>query len=307
MNDTTMYENLNSFTINPMDQMYLPPFYPMHWHEHIELLAIPIDASSTATIRVNQRDYCLHPGDWLVIWSGELHEIKENIGKELIGLQIPIIQIQSQPDLMSYSRFYRHVHYLAFQEHEQVSEQMHWQLNQMFALRDEKKEFYRLEMMICFYELFMDLCRFLGNTFSVDTKEQESINKNQPILRDACSYIIEHCDESLSLSMMANRYGFSTYYFSRIFKQYTGYGFVDYVTIQRINYARQLLADASQSVTEISYQIGFRSISSFNRAFRKLTGCSPREYRNYHWKKQPTSTMEAAAPKKVASSAPARV
>lgn len=280
---TNMRENLHFFTINPMDQNYLPTHYPMHWHEHIELLAMPIQASSTATIWLNQENYCLYPGDWLVIWSGDLHEIKTNAKKELIGLQIPITQIQSQPDLMSYSKFYRHVHYLAYLEHEQVSEQMHWQLNQMFTLRTEKGEFYRLEMMICFYELFMDLCRLLGKTFSTQTQEKEGMTKNENILRDACNYIIDHCDESLSLPVIADRYGFSTYYFSRIFKQYTGYGFIDYVTTQRINYAQQLLADTNQSITNICYQIGFHSISSFNRAFRKLTGCSPREYRSYYW------------------------
>jgi AraC-like DNA-binding protein len=54
---------------------------------------------------------------------------------------------------------------------------------------------------------------------------------------------------------------------------------IDYLGRVRIEKAKRLLQDPTLRVGRIALEVGFQSLSQFNRAFRKLTGQSPRELR----------------------------
>ncbi|MCI6995217.1 MAG: AraC family transcriptional regulator [Eubacterium sp.] len=56
--------------------------------------------------------------------------------------------------------------------------------------------------------------------------------------------------------------------------------FYEYLNQKRVAKAEELLITTDQSVTEIAMNSGFSSISSFNRTFKSLKGCSPTVYRN---------------------------
>lgn len=68
-------------------------------------------------------------------------------------------------------------------------------------------------------------------------------------------------------------------YISHVFSAKMEINFCKYLNILRVNEARRLLTEGSESITEIAYECGFSSPRSFNRAFAELTGTSPREYR----------------------------
>ncbi len=67
-----------------------------------------------------------------------------------------------------------------------------------------------------------------------------------------------------------------------LFHKIFGTTFVSYVTQHRISHAQRLLVTSEQSVVDVSAAAGFSSLSHFNRVFRQLCGCSPREYRKAH-------------------------
>ena len=92
-------------------------------------------------------------------------------------------------------------------------------------------------------------------------------------------FIDAHYAEPLSIGDVASSVGFSKYYVSRQFKKITNRSFCDYLNQKRIAVAQELLTSTEMSVTDISLQAGFQSISSFNRIFRAEVGCSPTEYR----------------------------
>jgi AraC-like DNA-binding protein len=71
----------------------------------------------------------------------------------------------------------------------------------------------------------------------------------------------------------------STFYFCKLFKKATGLTFTDYVSRVRIEKAKNLLLNPNLRVSEIAYEVGFQSLTHFNRVFRKLTGQSPSHYR----------------------------
>jgi AraC-like DNA-binding protein len=104
-------------------------------------------------------------------------------------------------------------------------------------------------------------------------------NAEPPIIRRAKSFIHANHATDLSLSKTAISVNVSRFYFCKLFKAATGSTFTRYVSAVRIERARLLLLNQSLRVTEIAFDVGFRSLTHFNRVFRNVTGCSPTEYR----------------------------
>ena len=110
-------------------------------------------------------------------------------------------------------------------------------------------------------------------------KELVKYNK---ALNNVCEYISSHYNEHLSLEEVSEKFGFSTCYFSRIFKDYTNTGFKEYVHAVRIKQSKELLTKSDLSITDISAKVGFETVQSFNRVFLKKTGSTPSGYRKLY-------------------------
>lgn len=281
------YEKLDFHqTINTIPADYFPTSYPVHWHKYVEITMLPIDVTINhlPVIKINQETYTLQPGDILFIWPGELHEIIENSESKLIGLQFSGMIFNESPDFTPFTNLFR-TYRLIQRTDEELSQIILPHLQHIFSLKTNKGLFDDVRTSICLYELFIDFGTYLHHKLNQNLNITPSIQSSSlDKINLACSYIQENCDQTLTLNMAADYIGFSSYYFSRLFKQYTSYNFVEYLTIQRIKNAQRLLADSKLSITEVCYQSGFTSISTFNRAFHQSLGCSPRDYRKYYLK-----------------------
>ncbi len=91
--------------------------------------------------------------------------------------------------------------------------------------------------------------------------------------------IAEHAQDQMSLAAVAQAVNMSANYFSEKFKETTGINFVTYVARTRIEKARNLLHNPNLRISEIAFEVGFQSLSQFNRAFKRVTGKAPSEYR----------------------------
>ncbi len=103
--------------------------------------------------------------------------------------------------------------------------------------------------------------------------------KDSPAIAQARTYIRDHSDDSMSLAAVAHVVNMSATYFSEKFKEMTGINFVEYVARTRVEKARNLLLNPNRRVSEVAFEVGFQSLSQFNRAFKKVVGASPRDYR----------------------------
>lgn len=133
------------------------------------------------------------------------------------------------------------------------------------------------------YSILMQFIALCGKNISLfqgtDSKSDSSTFKNSLSLSNVCAYLSEHFTEDISLENVAAYAGFSKYHFERIFSEYTGVTFYQYLQQMRINYAQTLLSNPELSITDISYQAGFASCTAFTRAFRKSTGYPPSQFR----------------------------
>jgi AraC family transcriptional regulator len=98
--------------------------------------------------------------------------------------------------------------------------------------------------------------------------------KNQ--VRD---YIEEHLDDDISLTTLAELARLSPFHFARAFKQSFELPPHRYLTLRRIERAKELPGQPDLSVTRIGLNVGFSDTSSFSAAFRRETGVTPTDFR----------------------------
>lgn len=112
------------------------------------------------------------------------------------------------------------------------------------------------------------------------TRSQDSADRRSSgIIDDTIAYITDHLQEELSLEQLARQASLSPFYFSRLFKNETGYSPHEYVIQVRVNAAKFFLQSARLSQKDICYSCGFSSESSFCTTFKKATGLTPSQYR----------------------------
>ena len=108
----------------------------------------------------------------------------------------------------------------------------------------------------------------------------EADKKNEHTLYPALDYINSHYHEQISISHLAALVNLSKNYFMNRFRQATGLTCVEYINKVRINAACEMLLSQKIPVTEVAYACGFGNLSNFNRQFHRVTGTTPRDYRN---------------------------
>jgi AraC-like DNA-binding protein len=104
-------------------------------------------------------------------------------------------------------------------------------------------------------------------------------NAEPPAITRAREYIAANHVEDLSLSAVAKAVHMSTFYFCKQFKKATGFTFTNYVARVRIEKAKERLLNPQVRVSEVAFDVGFQSLTHFNRVFRNLAGESPTAYR----------------------------
>ncbi|MDO4324619.1 MAG: response regulator [bacterium] len=107
----------------------------------------------------------------------------------------------------------------------------------------------------------------------------EGEDYRQILLKMAKDYVEEHYNEEISLNEIAAKTGFSSSYFSQIFKENVGCSFVQYRTKLRIEKAMEMIAFSKKNITEIAMKIGYNDTSYFVRAFKEYTGMTPSQYK----------------------------
>lgn len=147
----------------------------------------------------------------------------------------------------------------------------------LFQMIREKENKDLLGRELFFESLIMQLLLYAAR------KAANSPRKEPQTMHTKMTEIIHYCNEnfheSLQLEDISNQFYISPYYFSRLFKQTTGFTFTEYINTLRIREAQRLLRESSQKMIEISEKVGYSSVSHFNRKFKQVTHMSPMEYK----------------------------
>lgn len=112
---------------------------------------------------------------------------------------------------------------------------------------------------------------------------EETVEKNRSFgVLAIRQYIRDHYASDISLAEVAAAMNYSEAHFSRLFSQYFGKSFTAYLTEVRMQTAQSLLIATNRSINRIGEAVGYRNPNYFAKAFRKVTGLSPSEFRSNH-------------------------
>lgn len=89
----------------------------------------------------------------------------------------------------------------------------------------------------------------------------------------------ERLCEPISLHDMSRVAYLSTFHFNRVFHQITGLPPAKFISAMRLNEAKRLLLNTDRSITDICFEVGYNSLSTFTRRFTQRVGLGPREFR----------------------------
>lgn len=288
--------------------------FPAHWHADVEII-MPL-GGPYRVICANQT-YDIGVGDILFICPAVLHEIfslspgprlyiqadfLNFVGfKELektFRLLSPAIRVTKStcpPEL--YDEFFGYIIsiaklYFGLAPSADITEAE----DDTSVVYKELEPFCELEIYSHLMKLIASLGRnqhrFVGGT----STSVANTFKNTVSLSNVCAYISEQFTENLTLEQISEYAGFSKYHFERLFREYSGVTFYQYLQRMRLNYAQTLLSNPELSITDIAGQAGFASCITFTRAFKKYTGYTPSEYRMLNEEEHPISMNEHPTP-----------
>src|SRR5205809_5377955 len=131
------------------------------------------------------------------------------------------------------------------------------------------------------YRAMLRLLQIFGRHLSILSNQLAIENSSvaPPTVPDTKQFIARNQDNAICLATVAKSVNTSTFYFCKLFKRATGLTFTDYLARVRIEKAKTLLLDPNRRVSEVAYDIGFQSLTHFNRVFRRIVRQSPTSYR----------------------------
>ncbi|MCD6048845.1 MAG: transcriptional regulator, AraC family [Verrucomicrobia bacterium] len=134
----------------------------------------------------------------------------------------------------------------------------------------------KLEAAEVLLNVFADHLSIKSNQIAVQQAHAEP-----PMITKAKQFILDQIAEDLSLAQVAAAVHTSVFYFCKQFHRYTGTTFTEFVSRTRVEKAKGLLLNPNLRVSEIAYEVGFQSLTHFNRVFKHVVGESPSDYRTH--------------------------
>ncbi|WP_301287904.1 response regulator [Paenibacillus sp. MSJ-34] len=140
---------------------------------------------------------------------------------------------------------------------------------------EERDVWVRLEQ----YASAKDLIAVLNQMIEDAVIEAGNNRSNESLMDMAKDYIAKHASSDLGVEEVADYLGLSSSHFSVLFKQHVGETFVEHLTRLRIDWAKSMLVNSGQSISNIGKTVGYLDRRYFNKVFAKCEGVTPAEYR----------------------------
>lgn len=141
----------------------------------------------------------------------------------------------------------------------------------------KKKDF---DVIVGLFEILSELTRSKELSF---INNEAIIPINNPSYKDritdVLNYVKQHFQEDINLQMVAKISNLTPPSFCRMFKSRMKINFVEYLNEVRVSNACKLLLGSEYTIAEIAYDCGYKTVSNFNKQFKKIVGSSPKEYK----------------------------
>ncbi len=253
--------------------------FPSHWHNAAEFTVILKD---NCRYKIGDKVYTADEGDILLVWPRELHELLHVPIEGSMFIQFSSSIIESHTDLAAASRFLTKCHLIKKNDNPELVSKLTKLFLQIKDIYNNKQHFVETRCKILIYDMLLLIGEYVFNEQREHIGLDNFSDRSWKYIKTALSFISEHSSEDITQLMVAEHVGLSPFYFSKLFNEYMGISFPDYLSGIRVQNAINLLLNDSLSITECAFMAGFQSTTRFNKLFREVTGTTPREYRKLH-------------------------
>ena len=271
---------VGGFNIHTYDSVVEFRKREMFDHKHLDF-EISLILEGSGVYRFKDFDCRFNKGDVFVLGSNQVHCITEVDGDR--GMKLFNIQFESRLFWASSSAVLNESHLQLFNNRCQrfesgsdISERMRRRIEELRAETHERTAGHEIR-------IYAALIALIGELVSIYELPQIDVKSaDYSSIGQSMRYIDEHLADDLTLDIIAAEAGYSKNYYSALFSSLNGLSPWDYIIIKRIEHGKRLLSVPNASITEVAYKCGYRNISNFNRQFKRLVGCTPREYAQAH-------------------------
>ena len=256
---------------------------PIHWHPDFEIATA---ARNVLDYQVGQQHITLEAGDSIFINGNVLHRVRQVSGEK--PDPVPIIVFSGAAVAPEHSAMYQKyilpiaqcdsLPFVVFRQNESAHREVLRLTQETYRCLSQHPPCYEMEVQrnlsrILEY-LFLNLnCFPKFDAFRVQMK-------NQIRLQQMLTFIYEHYGETITLKEIANAAHISRSEAGRCFQTYLGCSPIEALIQYRLQTARRLLCEKTQTLQKISAACGFNSVNYFSRQFKKVYGVTPGQNRN---------------------------
>lgn len=258
-------------------------FVHPHWHEEVEILYI---MEGTAIQQINDHIFHARKGDIIILRSDAVHSTytQRYEDNEIIVLQLDAGYFKSSllnsPTAGLIDNFSKNIDY-----RNPINIETHTGKSLISCIKKIQDEYCReesaFELLVTAY--VFELMGILVRNFCTITRNMEKpydIMKAKEMLKNTFRLIDINYNGNLNLEQAAKASNLSVSHFSRLFKKATGMTFNEYLSFYRINKAEEMLSTILP-ISEIAFECGFNSLSTFIRVFKKYKKNTPSSYRKF--------------------------
>ena len=274
--DLTLQDNYGNTVIRSFHACVPAGTLPNREHHHTEC-ELSLFLAGKGLYKVKDRIYEFEPGDVFLFGSDEAHcitEIYEPL--DLLNVHFEPRLIWEEPSGIEMLRLFN-ARNESFSNKFSADDKQLSDLVLNIEHEMQNKEFgYAIKVKYLIFSAFVHILRnydFVDN--GEVTLKAPSVVKN---LKKAMRYIDENLEGQLSLGDISAEACMAPTYFSSVFKKFNGISPWDYITIKRVEKAKEMLRTTEMTKLEIAERCGFTSSSNFYKMFTRVTGKKPGEY-----------------------------
>ncbi|MFD0698447.1 response regulator [Paenibacillus sp. GCM10027628] len=125
-----------------------------------------------------------------------------------------------------------------------------------------------------------DMLAWVRHSVSKAMIHAEAVKETEKIVQFVKTFISLNMDQDMTREIIADQVFLHPDYLTRIFKKETGYALSDYIVLEKVKVAKELLSQTERPVSSIASTLGYTNFSYFTKLFKKHVGMGPMEYRS---------------------------
>ncbi|MDC9824959.1 helix-turn-helix domain-containing protein [Devosia sp. ZB163] len=265
---------------NALQMFHTTPLVMMkpHWHAQVEVNFV---MSGSVHYRMHTHELTLTAGQMVLFWGGLPHQMDDlSDGAVYAGAHLPLMHFfrLRLPEDVPHRLMQGATLKIDTTDDSDVSSFPRWNLYARSG--DPVKAQHAVDELV----LRLERVRFepfelIGDTATTGTQLETAEVQSSRNVGRMCDFIAAnflHEIDSIDIAAAADLH---PKYAMSIFKRSTGMTLNEYVNLLRLSYAQALLLRDDANVLRVAMESGFGSLSAFNKAFRKIAGMSPSDFR----------------------------